>query len=303
MIWLIVGYIDQLLKLFQYAGIIFIPIVLLIVVLIILSIWAKKNKKGNKKILSILKVTIIGLLMVVIVSSLTVRSWGPSFYKQIIKHYICGKGNYIEEQLEKKYRTNFTYISESKIYMSKDSGSVIGQYVERDYWVIYEFKDDDGVIAHVKYEKAWNIESYESNRTQYEIEQAIYDYAKENNFNKEFYVNATSQYDYKSSIYDHNSKLNYHRYGHLYFLFTEQSEENKNFIKAVIKHIYGDDSYISATECVLTKENYDHAVSIYEDRKKYDDIVPDTDIRKKGPAYHNKDRIYYKTYTVFTNDK
>ena len=132
--WYIIELIDNIIKLFQYAGIIIVPVILFIIFLFIKRIMLDKNQfKKIKKISIIIKC----LIVFIIVSVFTVRIWGPNFYKIIISFSICHKEKVVEKRLEEKYGKNFNYISQSRIDARKYSGDTLGQDINNDYSVKY----------------------------------------------------------------------------------------------------------------------------------------------------------------------
>lgn len=264
--WYIIELIDNIIKLFQYAGIIIVPVILFIIFLFIKRIMLDKNQfKKIKKISIIIKC----LIVFIIVSVFTVRIWGPNFYKIIISFSICHKEKVVEKRLEEKYGKNFNYISQSRIDARKYSGDTLGQDINNDYSVKYIFKDDDGVTAIVEYKKKYQSDYYESKRSKYEIEKQIYDYAKTVNFNKKFYIYVES-----SSESLNNSNLNdkprddfmlkERSHDRIIFILTEQSDENQEFIISALKSIFGEDNhYVYVHEHVVTEIEYKRAVNFY----------------------------------------
>ena len=181
--WLVIGLIDTIIKGFLYGWVFIIPMIVAIIVLII------KRKKIKKYSLVIILVLISCLMLLL----LTSRIWGPNFYKNIIGFEIDNKENLIERKLEAKYNKNFTFVSKEDIKLEDEyAGNTLGQDINYDYSVLYRFRDDDGVIAIVKYKKNLGLDYYESKRSKYEIEKNIYDYAKEIGLNEEFYVYITT---------------------------------------------------------------------------------------------------------------
>ena len=152
--------------------------------------------------------------------------------------------------------------------MEEYAGDTLGQDINDDYFVRYYFKDDDGVIAIVKYKKNYQSDYYESKRSKYEIEKEVYDYAKEIGFNKKFYVYVES-----SSELINNSNLN-DKIGNNYlideklhdgivFILTEQSNDNQIFIVSILKRILGNNSNFYVHEHVVTDNEYERAVNFY----------------------------------------
>lgn len=267
--WLVLAFIDNFYKLFQYAWFIFIPIIVLVIFLLIKKAKLNKVKKVNKYEIDKISKIIKYLVVFWIISLFSVRIWGPHFYKIVISLSISGKQNAIEEKLEKKYGRNFTYVSQDRIYLEKDSGRVLGQNVIYDYSVIYYFKDDDGVVAIVYYKKDYHIDYYETKRSKYDIEQAVYDYAKEVNFDKDFYVYVDSRYAFNDDAElegkpSDNFILDERLHDRVHFVLTEEDEENKTFIIDALSRVYPSNNYVIVYEYVVSKAEYDEAVKFYD---------------------------------------
>ena len=263
--WYIIIFFDSIIKLFQYAWFIIVPV---ITILIFLLIKKKKLNKSNIKESKKISIIIKFLVLSIIVCLFTIRIWGPNLYKVVISFSICNKEKYIEEKLEDKYGKNFNYVSQDSISMEEYAGDTLGQNINDDYFVRYYFKDDDGVIAIVKYKKNYQSDYYESKRSKYEIEKEVYDYAKEIGFNKKFYVYVES-----SSELINNSNLN-DKIGNNYlideklhdgivFILTEQSNDNQIFIVSILKRILGNNSNFYVHEYVVTDNEYERAVNFY----------------------------------------
>lgn len=261
--WYFIIIIDYIIKLFQYAWFIIIPIIIFIIFLLIKK---KKLDKNNFKEVKKISIIIKCLILFIIIGLFTIRVWGPNFYKVIISFSICNKEKYIEKKLEYKYGRNFNYISQDKIVVKKDSGYVLLQDINGDYSVRYIFKDDDGVTAIVKYTKNYQSDYYESKRSKYEIEKKIYDYAKKVNFNKKFYVYVESDGELTSNsnlnIEARNNIISKYTHKRIKFILTEESNENKTFIVSALKNIF-DKKTLYIDEHIVTEEEYERAVNFY----------------------------------------
>ena len=263
--WYIIGFFDNIIKLFQYAWFIIVPV---ITILIFLLIKKKNMDKSNIKKIKIISIIIKILILSVIVCLFTIRAWGPNLYKVVISFSICNKEKYIEKKLEDKYGKNFNYVSQDKIVIEEYSDNALGQDINGDYSVRYYFKDDDGVFAIVNYKKNYQSDYYESKRSKYEIEKKVYDYAKEIGFNKKFYVYVES---FSELINDSNLndkvKSNYildeKYHDRIIFILTEKSDENKVFIVTILKRILGNNNNFYVHEHVVTDSEYERAVKFY----------------------------------------
>lgn len=270
-LFLIIVIQNNIIKLFQYAWIVIIPIILIIIFLLTKK---KKIDQNNIKQLKIISNIIKCLIIFIIVSVFTVRGWGPNFYKKIISFSICNKEKIVERKLEEKYKKNFNYISQSEIIIEDGAGSSLELDITIDYSVRYIFKDDEGVIAIVDYQKGYKKDYYESKRSKYEVENLIYDYAKKVNFDKTFYVYLESSYELSNcselnekSINDFIKADSYH--DGIQFILTESSEENQDFIVSAIKAILDRteyDDYLDVNEHIVTEEEYRRAVNFYNSR-------------------------------------
>ena len=258
-LYFIAGFLDTISKGFKYGGIFVLPIILVLIILII------KRKKNKKYTLSIALLSFV-LLMIL----LTSRSWGPVFYKNIIKTSIDNKQDLIEEKLEKKYNKNFTFVSKGNVeYRDNYLGSnVLGGDIDNDYVVKYKFKDDDGVIAIVKYQKNYASDFYESKRSRYELEKSVYEYAKKIGLKNDFYVFVESP-----SELINNSELD--KSPRKYFIFekrdhsriklysTKKIENCDEFMYNALKE-YKIEKYSTVSEYVVTEEEYKKIVDYYE---------------------------------------
>lgn len=258
---LIHSIIDSIIKIFQYAGFIFVPVILFIIFFLIRIKKLDNTKK--KKSLIIVYCLIIFLLVAII----TVRIWGPSFYKIIISSSISGKEIIIEQKLEEKYGRNFNFISQDSIFIEENAGNTLGQDINNDYSVKYYFKDDDGVTAIIKYKKNNQSDYYESKRSKYEIEKRVYNYAKEVNFEKKFLVYVESPYESINNS-DLNAKakndiIREGKHNHIIFILTESSDENQEFIVSALKDIFNKDDYFYVQEYVVTEDEYERANIFY----------------------------------------
>ena len=275
--WYIIIFFDNIIKLFQYAWFIIVPV---ITVLIFLLIKKKNMDKSNIKKVKIISIIIKFLLLSVVVCLLTIRAWGPNLYKMVISFSICNKEKYIEKKLEGKYGKNFTYVSQDKIVVEKYSGDALGQDINNDYSVRYYFKDDDGVVAIVEYKKNYQSDYYESKRSKYEIEKQVYDYAKTVNFNKKFYIYIESPYESinYSNLNDtaRNNFISNKRYhDRIIFILTEESDKNQTFIKSALKNIFNQKNYVCIHEYVVTDDEYEKAVNFYNSISSQNGIVGD----------------------------
>ena len=264
--WFITGFLDTILKLFQYAWFLIIPIIIIIIVFILKRAKIDKNNIKKRRIYLFV---IIFLIILVVVSLFTIRIWGPSFYREIISLSICNKEEIIEKKLEKKYGKNFDYISQEEIEVEKYSGSALGQNVDNDYSVRYFFKDDDGVLAIINYKKNYQSDYYESKRSKYEIEKEVYDYAEKVRFNNEFYVYVESPYELINDSklddkVDNNLILGKKYHNRIVFILTEKSDRNQEFIVSALKKLLGSNSNIYVNEYVVTDSEYERAVEFYE---------------------------------------
>lgn len=262
--WYVIGFFDNVIKLFQYAWFIMVPVIIIIFLLIKKKKMDKNNYKDAKKISVIIKC----LIIFVIVCLFTVRIWGPNFYKIIISLSICNKEKIVEKKLEDKYGKNFNYISQDRILVEKYAGDTLGQDINNDYSVRYYFKDDDGVIAIVNYKKNYQSDYYESKRSKYEIEKKVYDYAKEIGFNNKFYVyvESSSELINYSNLNDKiksNSILDEKYHDRIIFILTKKSDDNKVFIVTILKRILGNNSNFYVHEHVVTDSEYERAVNFY----------------------------------------
>ena len=297
--WLVLAFIDNFYKLFQYAWFIFIPIIILVIFLLIKKSKLNKAKKINKYEIDKISKSIKYLVVFCVIALFSVRVWGPHFYKIVISLSISGKQNVIEEKLEKKYGRNFTYVSQDRIYLEKDSGRTLGQNVIYDYSVIYYFKDDDGVVAIVYYKKDYHIDYYETKRSKYDIEQAVYDYAKEVNFDKEFYVYVESRYAFNDDAEldgkpSDNFILDERLHDYVHFVLTEDSEENKTFIIDALSRVYPSKNYVSVYEHVVSKSEYDEAVKFYDSM----DYKHELNGEEYEEDFDYSDNVIYKYYYI-----
>ena len=295
---LIVVFLDNINKIFQYAWFLVIPFLLLIIILIIIK--RQMKKKGIKKT-NIISIVILLIIFCLLVATIFVRFWGPYFYKGVIGYYICGKNEIIEKKLERKYNKNFTFIDNSKIIMENYSESTINQNVENDYNVIYKYKDDDGVVAIVEYKKNVQFDWYKAKRSKYDIEKYIYDYAKKVNFNKKFYVTIDL---YKDLIdyteLDEKPMDNYiykeRSYDRILFILTEKSESNKEFIINALKPLYGERSHVYVHEFNLTEDEYVKALDFYNelDLKINNEVIDNAD----SFSFNENNKIFFDSYYI-----
>lgn len=296
--WIIVAFIDNIIKLFQYAWFIVVPIILLIIFLFIKKI--KLKKKGSKNFKS-LSITLICLIAFLIISLLTVRIWGPIIYKNIIRFSITNKEKIVEKKLEEKYKRKFSYISQGPIIVDENSGDTLGQDINGDYSVRYIFKDEDGVPAIVEYKKNYQSDYYESKRSKYDIEKYIYDYAKKVKFDKEFYIYVESPYELisNSNLNEKNTKnfiLEKRNYDRIIFILTDYSEDNQKFITSALKDIYKTKNYVYVHEHVVNKKEFENAVNFYNYINKQDKIASsDYD---ESYIFNKDNQINFKHYYI-----
>ena len=268
--WLLVGFFDTIIKAFQYGYVILVPMILIII------FYSNKKSKikniSNHDTSELMRLSNIvnDLIIIVVLLVFTSRIWGPPLYKHIIAFSIANQESEIEEKLEKKYNRNFTFVSKDDIIMEPDSGNGFGQDINNDYSIIYRFADDDGVIAIVEYKKNSSFDHYESKRSKYEIEKSIYDYALQTGFNNEFYVFLTSPYEpITYSRLDEEKSDNFilsfiseeRNLDCIEFILTNQSEENKTFIKSALKSIH---MHFDVYEYIVTEKEYKRAINFYE---------------------------------------
>ena len=263
--WYIIGLLDNIGKCFKYAWFFFIPVILGIIFLIIIKKKKYKDDAIKSKIISTI-ITILIILM--IIGILTVRSWGPNYHKKSIKEDICGKEELVEQKLEAKYGKNFNYVSQSDIIMEKYAGSALLEDIDNDYTVKYTFKDDDGVLAIVEYKKKRQSDFYESKRSKYDIEQKIYNYAKQVGFNKKFYVYLESPSELISDSnlnekVEYTTKFKKYSRNRIIFILTEKSYENRRFIIPALKEFVDTDDIFYVQEYILTENEYERAVNFY----------------------------------------
>lgn len=264
---LIIGFFDTIIKAFQYGYIILIPLLLIIIFYSNKKSKTKNISNHDSSELMRLSNIVNALIIIVVLLVFTSRIWGPTIYKPIIAFSIANQESEIEEKLEKKYHRNFTFVSKDEITIEPNSGYVLGQDINNDYSIIYRFADDDGVIAIVEYKKNSPVDYYESKRSKYEIEKSIYDYALQTGFNNEFYVFLTSPYEY--SRLDEEKSDNFilsfiseeRNLDCIEFILTNQSEENKTFIKSALKSIH---MHFDVYEYIVTEKEFKRAVNFYE---------------------------------------
>lgn len=264
---LIIGFFDTIIKAFQYGYIILIPLLLIIIFYSNKKSKTKNISNHDSSELMRLSNIVNALIIIVVLLVFTSRIWGPTIYKPIIAFSIANQESEIEEKLEKKYHRNFTFVSKDEITIEPNSGYVLGQNINNDYSIIYRFADDDGVIAIVEYKKNSPVDYYESKRSKYEIEKSIYDYALQTGFNNEFYVFLTSPYEY--SRLDEEKSDNFilsfiseeRNLDCIEFILTNQSEENKTFIKSALKSIH---MHFDVYEYIVTEKEFKRAVNFYE---------------------------------------
>lgn len=264
-----VGIFDTILKAFTYGWIIIVPIILAIIILIILR---KKIKKFP------LVITILSVILFLLI--FTSRLWGPFFYKFIIGPQISNKENVIEEQLEKKYNRDFTFVSKDNIKIDKDAGRSVGQNIEYDYSIIYRFKDEDGVMAIVDYKKNSGWDYYEAKKSKYDIEKSIHDSAKKNGIKDKFYVFVTTDYEIiqESNLNEKRHEQTITSDGYRKYRITDDMEHDtiiiistkkinnieKLFSNITIQSFLDYFKYIYVREYVVTEDEYKRAVDYYE---------------------------------------
>lgn len=265
--WLLFGFFDTIIKAFQYGYVILVPMILIIIFYSNKKSKTKNISNHDSSELMRLSNIVNALIIIVVLLVFTSRIWGPTIYKPIIAFSIANQESEIEEKLEKKYHRNFTFVSKDEITIEPNSGYVLGQDINNDYSIIYRFADDDGVIAIVEYKKNSPVDYYESKRSKYEIEKSIYDYALQTGFNNEFYVFLTSPYEY--SRLDEEKSDNFilsfiseeRNLDCIEFILTNQSEENKTFIKSALKSIH---MHFDVYEYIVTEKEFKRAVNFYE---------------------------------------
>lgn len=260
-LWYIIGLFDTILKGFEYGWIFIVPLVLVIIVLFL----KRKKYKYASTILAVLIYSLIGIL-------LTSRAWGPQFYKHIIGFYIDNKEDLIEEKLEKKYNKNFTFVSKDSVKLKeKYAGDALGQDINSDYSIKYEFKDDDGVIAIVQYGKYGGYDYYESKRSKYDIEKSIYEYAKKMGVNEEFYVFITLPFE--EIIYsgiDKSPKKDFNMeerdLSTVRLIMPKSINNIETIVVNGLKNFFKNNSYPDVYEYVVTEDEYKRAVAYYESK-------------------------------------
>jgi len=297
-IWKFIGFIDTLIKAFQYGSVLLIPIILIIIFLIIKCVKLKRDLK-NKCIVKKLSIIVILLITFVIIMICTTRSWGPAFYKHIIGISINNKELQLEKKLEKKYDRNFTFVSKSKINMDPHAGNTVDGDINNDYSVTYRFIDDDGVYASVEHKKTISTDYYEIKRSKYEIEKAIYDYAKQIDFNSKFFVFVNSRFEsIEGADLDRKSSNNYieelNEHVKIRFILTEVSEKNREFIIDALKNVFDKEAYVMIAEYVVTEEEYKKTVESYNS-----DIVKNGIYGKDYDELYDFDDIYYDYYYLY----
>ena len=291
--WGLIYLLDTILKGFQYGWIILIS---LLIIIIFLSI-KRKSIKHYKQIIAI-------LILVSVFIIFTSRLWGPKFYTNIINTQINNKESMIEEKLEKKYNKNFTFLSKGKTKITDPyAGSTLGQDITYDYSVTYKFKDDDGVIAIVEYKKDSGWDYYQVKRAEYDIEQAIYSYAKKIGIQDEFYVKELNRFE---SIND--SKLDLPPIDDfinremgisdsLLFVMPKEIKNSKSFIFKALETILTGKQRLTVCEYVVAEDEYKKITNYYESDKVKNNIVEDLDYdmdKKNIIKYQYYDYSAYK---------
>ena len=250
LIWIPFIIFDTILKGFLYGWMIIVPLLIIITVLGI---------KGKK--------IYIFLIFVLFSILLTSRIWGPKLYINTISNQIENKESLIEEKLEKKYNRNFTLLSKEK---TKETGTsdALFQDIRDDYSAIYKFTDDDGVVAIVKYkiDIAWDY--YQVKRAEYDIEQAIYNYAKNNGIKDEFYIKELNAGELtRSSSIDSEPKNDYINTmsdSDLLFIMPKKIDNSEEFISNAIKSILTEYKYHDIYEYIVNENEYKKIKSYYE---------------------------------------
>ena len=285
---LIIIILDSIAKLFYYLWFIIIPLSITIILLFIKKYKIKNNlmdeeiKRRKTKKLKI----IISVLSVILINIIAFSPFfGYKIYKYIMFFSIGNKENVIEKKLENKYGKNFTFISKSKIY---DREPGIGEFdLSSNYEVDYYFKDDDGVLAEVTYHKKYAYDYYKAERSDYEIEQKIYNYAKQNNFNEKFYVLVnTNSYDNEDDLNkksDNNYIQNKVYSFDIQFILTKKSNKNIEFIESALNNITNYEKMIDIEEYIVSKNNYQRIISFYESPQR---IYDNFDYNKINIIYH-----------------
>lgn len=291
------GFIDTIVKGFLYGWSFIVPAMLILIFLIY-----KNKKTSNPSFKKIIK----ALLVFIGLALITSRVWGPSYYKNIIRFSICNKENLIKDKLEKKYNKNFTYVSQEGIEVAEDAGNILGQNINWDYSVMYRFKDDDGVIALVKYIKNSGYDYYEFKREKYDFSKQMHDYADAFGYNGEFYVflQTPSALISSSSIdetLNENEILDKRKNYGILFIIPDNSDSSKfngSFIYNASKKFFGDDNYVDVYEYIVTENEYKRAISYYESEQVKNGIE-DKDYDSK--FHFNDDEIISSQYHSLIN--
>lgn len=283
MMWFIVVLIDTILKGFQYGCFFIVPIILVIIILI----YKRKNVKNFSFIIKLL----IGC---VILTLLTSRMWGPNLYRYIIGFYIDNKESLIEEKLERKYTKNFTFVSKEDVILEdKYAGSTLDQDINMDYSIKYRFKDDDGVIAIVKYKKNVGFDYYASKRKKYYLEKCIFDYANKIGFNEEFYVVFTnSSESINSSNIDSTPYSEDMSFDRILLILPKSINGTEEFMTNALKSF----SNLYVHEYIVTEDEYKKAVMYYESERVKNGIE---EVDYEGEFKFNKNEIIdFKYYSL-----
>ena len=254
--WYIIGLIDTLIKGLEYGAIIIIPL------LIVIWIISKKKVNNYKTIRKI----ILGAIVVLLLSS---RIWGPSFFKIQIGLILENQTKLVEDRLEKKYNKNFTFVTKSKTKLSdKYAGSILGQNILYDYKVTYTFKDDDGVPAIVEMKLGDGYDYYQLRRTEYDIEQTVYNYARVTNITDEFYVKCVNYYEtIKSSRLSDEANDDFMdkemSSSNIYFVTTNTNTSGQIVSRALFQK-YPTSKRIGTYEYVVSKDEYQNFKDYYD---------------------------------------
>ena len=282
LIWIPFIIFDTILKGFLYGWMIIVPL------LIIITVLGIKEKK-----------IYIFLIFVLFSILLTSRLWGPKLYINTISNQIENKESLIEEKLEKKYNRNFTLLSKEK---AKETGTsdALFQDIRDDYSAIYKFTDDDGVVAIVEYKinLAWDY--YQVKRDEYDIEQSIYNYAKNIGLEKKLYIKELNrdEYFYRSKLESipKSDYIDTMKDSDLLFVMTKEIDNSEEFISNALKSAFGEYEYHWIYEYIVTESEYQKIKNYYEsDRIK--NYLSDSQEKDRYDIDKNS-IINYKNYRI-----
>lgn len=255
------------------------------VAIYILILKSKKIKNKdideNKKIKKIQIILLIICITAVICGTLLgmgIPIIEENINKPIIEYFFLnGKQEFIEKKLEKKYNRDFTFVSKSEVYIAPNANIFMDPEFSTNYMVDYRFKDEDGVTAIVKYKPEYAEDYYESKRSKYEIENAIYEAANKENKEGTFFVEVktplesimSGDLDKKSSgIIEFIKKER--KKDEVYVFAKENSNINMNFLEVVLEDFCKEANF-KVGLFILTDTEYNRLRDIYNssERKEY----------------------------------